>query len=120
MSRYVLDWSYSDKQVELIDHKYNRKLILVRGNDGGIFAVCYGKKFKIDPDDIDHVFFEEPKFFKAGTIAFFDSDGDVLEYTVDGLRNNVALVFDVKRKEKNSFYAMFKLLQDNGFKCNAT
>ena len=114
----MLTWSYAEKEFTCIDKSGRSAITVERGEDGGIFFSDHGVTFEIDPSDIDHIFFEEPKLFKKGAIAFFDDDGDVLTYTCEG--RNIPLFIDVARKDRDVFYLIFKIFQDNGFEVIAS
>ena len=109
----MLTWTFSAKEIICQDKSGNQAIILRRGEDGGIIFYDNGEQFFVDPADIDHFYFKEPKFFKSGDVAFFDEDGDVLTYVLDGRK--IPLMIEVSRKEKDNFYLLFSALKQNGF-----
>ena len=116
----MLNWGGSKyNEVCVKDKKGYGSITLVRGENGGIIAEFFGKRFRVDPKDISYVLLDAPGFFKSGMVAFFDSDGDVLEYVVEGdTANPIPLVVLVGRKDKEAFYFACKVFKDNGFDCH--
>ena len=108
----MLTWKYSEKNFVCRD-KHGRTLTLIRGEDGGILFQAGSEKFFVDPGDIAKVVFQKPQLFKAGTIAFFDDDDEVLQYVCDG--RQISLLVDVSKEYKDTFYFMFSIFKDNGF-----
>ena len=108
----MLEWQYDTDEIGIYDDKYGCELALVRGEDGGIFFRQGEDVFEIKEEDIKYVAFEEPKFLKKGTIAFFDEDEEILAYVCDG--RVIKCIIDVTKKQKNEFYAIFDVLNNNG------
>ncbi len=107
-------WSYRQKEISIsCCIAASSTLTLVRGEDNGIIVSKDDLTFAVDPDDIAKVIFMEPKLFKKGWIAFYDSNDDVLNYICDG--RSIDLAWHINKKDKDIFFAIFSIFKENGF-----
>ena len=108
-------WDFAEENIILEDTNAGFKLQLIK--NGGIVVHVGNIWFEVDPNDINFVFFRQPKLFKAGSVALFDSEDDVLYYDVEGFNNPLPLIFDVKRKQKGILNTLLSVFKGNGFDC---
>ena len=108
-------WDFPEENIILEDAKAGFKLQLIK--NGGIVVHVGNIWFEVNPNDIKFVFFRPPKLFKAGSVALFSHEDDVLYYDVEGFKSSLPLVFDVKKNQKDIFNLLLVAFKENGFEC---
>lgn len=108
-------WDFAEENIILEDTKSGFKLQLIK--NGGIVVHVGNIWFEVKLSDIKFILFQSPKLFKAGTVALFSHEDDVLYYDVEGFKSSLPLLFDVKRNQKDIFNLLLLAFKENGFEC---